>query len=116
MPGNGRIGRVTPVKAALASVVAAGVASACCIGPVAFVLLGAGTIGASLAALEPYRPVLLTATALLLGAAFYVAYRPSSDCDTCSPASRTRTRVAVWFAAAFATALVTFPYYVDYLF
>lgn len=51
------------MKTALASVLAAGVASACCIGPVAFVLLGVGTFGASLAALEPYRPVLLTATA-----------------------------------------------------
>ena len=104
------------MKAALASVLAAGVASACCIGPVAFVLLGAGAFGASLAALEPYRPVLLMATALLLGGAFYVAYRPPSDCDTCSPASRKRTRLAVWFAAALTTALVTFPYYVDYLF
>ncbi len=104
------------MKTALASVLAAGVASACCIGPVAFVLLGAGTFGASLSALEPYRPVLLTATALLLSGAFYVAYRPTSDCDTCSPASRKRTRVAVWLAAALAAALVTFPYYVDYLF
>ena len=42
------------MKTALASVLAAGVASACCIGPVAFVLLGAGTFSASLAALEPY--------------------------------------------------------------
>lgn len=104
------------MKAALASVLAAGVASACCIGPVAFVLLGAGTFGASLAALEPYRPVLLTATVVLLGGAFFVAYRPTSDCGTCSPASRTRTRIAAWLAAVLATALVTFPYYVDYLF
>lgn len=104
------------MKAAFASVLAAGVASACCIGPVAFVLLGAGTFGASLSALEPYRPVLLAATALLLGGAFYVAYRPTSDCDTCSPATRKRSRVAVWVAAALAAALVTFPYYVGYLF
>jgi mercuric ion transport protein len=96
--------------------IAAGVASACCIGPVVFVLLGAGAFGASLSALEPYRPVLLTTTALLLGGAFYIAYRPTSDCDTCSPASRTRTRLAVWLAAAVVTALVSFPYYVDYLF
>lgn len=116
MPGDGRIGRVESMKAALASVLAAGAASACCIGPVAFVLLGAGTVGASLSALEPYRPVLLAATALLIGGAFYVAYRPTSDCDTCSPASRKRTRVAVWFAAALAAVLVTFPYYVEYLF
>lgn len=103
------------MKTALASVLAAGVASACCIGPVAFVLLGAGALGASLSALEPYRPVLLGLTAVLLGGAFYVAY-PTSDCDACSPVSRRRTRIAVWIAAALAAALVTFPYYVGYLF
>lgn len=104
------------MKIALAAVLAAGVASACCIGPVAFVLLGAGAFGASLSALEPYRPVLLGLTAVLLGGAFYIAYRPVSDCETCSPASRTRTRAAVWFAAALTVALVTFQYYVEYLF
>ncbi|MBA3270373.1 MAG: mercury transporter MerT [Acidobacteria bacterium] len=104
------------MKTALASVLAAGVASACCIGPVAVVLLGAGTFAAALSALEPYRPFLLSATALLLGVAFYVAYRPTLDRDTCSPASRTRNRVAVWFAVALTTALATFPYYVLYLF
>jgi mercuric ion transport protein len=104
------------MKTAFAAVIAAGVASACCIGPVAFVLLGAGAFGASLSALEPYRPALLTATGLLLGGAFYVAYRPTSDCGTCSPASRKRTRVAVWLAVALAAALVSFPYYVQYLF
>lgn len=104
------------MKTALASVLAAGAASACCIGPVAFVLLGAGTFGASLAALEPYRPVLLAMTALLLGGAFYIAYRHASDCDTCSTSSRRRSRIAVWFAAGLAVALVTFPYYVGYLF
>lgn len=104
------------MKTAVASVLAAGVASACCIGPVAFVLLGAGAFGASLSALEPYRPVLLGLTGVLLGGAFYVAYRPASDCDACSPASRTRTHIAVWIAAAVVAALITFPYYVEYLF
>ena len=104
------------MKTALASVLAAGIASACCIGPVAFVLLGAGAFGASLSALEPYRPVLLVLTGVLVGGAFYIAYRPMSDCDACSPASRTRTRIAVWIAVALAVVLVTFPYYVEYLF
>jgi mercuric ion transport protein len=104
------------MKTALASVLAAAVASACCIGPVAFVLLGAGAFGASLSALEPYRPFFLAATALLLGGAFVVAYRPTSDSGTCSPASRRRTRVVVWLAAAVTVALVTFPYYVEHLF
>lgn len=104
------------MKNALAAVLAGAAASACCIGPVAFVVLGVGAFGASLSALEPYRPVLLGLTAVLLGGAFYVAYRPASDCDACSPSSRRRTRIAVWIAAALTAALVTFPYYVGYLF
>ena len=104
------------MKTAIASVVAAGVASACCIGPVAFVLLGAGTFGASLSAFEPYRPFFLAASALSLAGAFVVAYRPTSDCDTCSPVSRRRTRVVVWLAAALTVVLAAFPYYVGYLF
>lgn len=104
------------MKTALAAVLAAGVASACCIGPVALVLVGAGAFGASLAALEPYRPVLLGLTAVLLAGAFYVAYRPTSDCDACSPVSRRRRRIVIWIAAALAAVLVTFPYYVGYLF
>lgn len=102
------------MRTALASVLAAGAASACCIGPVVLVLLGAGTVGTSLAVLEPYRPALLATTALLLGAAFYAAYRPLDDCAACSPVSRRRTRVAVWIAAAVSAALVTFQYYVGY--
>lgn len=46
------------MKTALASVVAAGGASACCIGPVVFVLSGAGTFGTSLAVLEPASDIL----------------------------------------------------------
>lgn len=116
MPGHDRPGGAESMKAAFASVLAAGVASACCIGPVAFVLLGAGAFGAALSALEPYRPILLGLTAVLLGGAFSAAYRPTSDCDVRSPASRARTRIVVWIAAALAAAFAIFPYYVEYLF
>ncbi len=47
------------MKTAVIAVLAAAVASACCIGPVVFVILGAGAFGGSLAVLEPYRPMLL---------------------------------------------------------
>ena len=104
------------MKTAVAAVLAAGVASACCIGPVAFVLLGVGTFGASLAVLESYRPTLLGLTAVLLAGAFRVAYGPKAACDACSPASRGRVRAVVWVAAALTAALATFPYYVGYLF
>ena len=104
------------MKAAVAAVLAAGVASACCIGPVAFVLLGVGTFGASLAVLEPHRPVLVGLTAVLLGAAFRATYGAKADCGACSSTSRRRARAAVWIAAVFTITLVTFPYYVGFLF
>ena len=103
------------MRVAVASVVAAFAASLCCIGPVVLVLLGAGAFGASLASLERYRPILLAVTTLLLGFAFYAAYRPANDCETCSPASRRRAKIAVWLAAAVVAVLVAFPYYVRFL-
>lgn len=102
------------MRAAAASVIAAGVASACCLGPVVLVLLGVGAFGASLAALEPYRPVLLAITMALLGVAFYSAYRPAGG--VCTQASRRRARISVWLAALLVVVLVTFPYYVEFLF
>ena len=104
------------MKAAAISVVAAVVASACCIGPVVFVLLGAGAFGASLASLERYRPIFLTVTTAFLAFAFYAAYRPVEDCGVCEPSSRRRGRIIVWVAAFMVAVLVAFPYYVRFLF
>ena len=104
------------MKTAAASVVAATVASVCCIGPVVLVLLGVGSFGASLASLERYRPVFLAVTTLLLGFAFFAAYRPANDCETCSPTSRRRATIAAWLAAVVVAVLVAFPYYVRFLF
>ena len=108
--------RVDTMKAAAASVVTAVVASACCIGPVVLVLLGAGAFGASLASLERYRPIFLTVTTAFLAFAFYTAYRPTEDCDVCESSTRRRGRIIVWIAAFIVTALVAFPYYVRFLF
>ena len=113
MPGDQR---ADPVKAAAASVVAAVVASACCIGPVVLVLLGAGAFGASLASLERYRPIFLTIAAACLAFAFYTAYRPVEDCGVCKPPSRRRGRIIIWVTAIVVAVLVTFPYYVRFLF
>ena len=104
------------MKAAAASVVTAVVASACCIGPVVLVLLGAGAFGASLASLERYRPIFLTVTTAFLAFAFYTACRPTEGCDVCEPSRRRRGRIMVWIAAFMVAALVAFPYYVRFLF
>ncbi|MGH9362335.1 MAG: mercuric transporter MerT family protein [Thermoanaerobaculia bacterium] len=100
------------------AVLAAFGASLCCILPVAVAILGVGS--AALAAqLEPLRPWFAGLTALLLGFAFYRAYKPV-DCwpgETCAvPASRRRHRIALWIVAIAAVALMAFPYYASWLF
>lgn len=108
------------MKTAWASVVAAALPSACCLGPVVLAGLGAGALGAMTTRLEPLRPVFLVFTAALLALAFYAAYRPSpgKTCEgnrACRPASARRARVFVWVAAALVVVLVAFPYYVEFL-
>ncbi len=106
------------MKAALGSVGAAVVASACCIGPVAFSLIGAGALGASAVALEPYRPWFIGIAVLLVGVAFYSAYRPmpAGTCidDLCAPPSRRAARGLAWIAAMVAASLIAFPYYIGW--
>ena len=109
------------MKAAVAGVGAALVASACCIGPVVFSLLGVGALSASAVRLEPYRPWLLGFTAVLVGAGFYSAYRPTAtaaNCDdgTCTPQSRRTAKMLAWIAAAIAAVVITFPYYIGWFF
>lgn len=103
---------------ALASAIAA---SVCCLGPLALALMGLGG-GALLLKFEPYRPYLLGATAVFLGAAFFVAYRrpPAGECasdGTCPPASsRKGQRTALWIVTLIVLLAATFPYYSKWLF
>lgn len=89
----------------------------CCLGPLVL-----GGIGASSAALglklEPFRPWLTALTFLLVGMAFYNAYRPTRvgcetdgevACDCVIPARR--KKLAVWVLAIFALLLLTAPYW-----
>jgi mercuric ion transport protein len=106
------------MKAALGGIGAALAASACCIGPVAFSLIGAGAVGASAVALQPYRPWFMGLTVLLVGFAFYRAYGPlpANACTgvACSPPSRRAARVLAWIAAIVAAVLIAFPYYIGW--
>lgn len=106
------------MKTAIASVLAATGASICCIGPVLLSVLGAGALGAAAARFEVYRPIFLTITVALLGAAFYSTYRPSAaeSCGpdgTCRPASKRFAKVALWLATLLVILLVTFSYYIN---
>jgi mercuric ion transport protein len=106
------------VKLALAAIGGALGASACCIGPVLFSLLGAGALGAASVKLEPYRPWFMGLTVLLAGMAFYGAYRPNQAeaCDggICTPQSKRTAKVLAWVVGVMAAILIAFPYYIGW--
>lgn len=100
------------------AVLAAFIASLCCIGPLLFVVLGLGSFGAA-TAFEPARPYLLGAAVLFLAFGFYRAYfrreAASSPCEpgeACAtrPAGRA-SRAALWVAAIAVLAFALSPYY-----
>ena len=106
------------MKLALAAIGGAIGASACCIGPVVFSLIGAGALSAASVRLEPYRPWFIAFTAVLVGTAFYGAYRPVRDdvCanGSCTPQSKRPLKILAWIVAAVAAILVAFPYYIGW--
>lgn len=114
---------------AIGGLVAAFVASLCCIGPLVLVALGVG-VGATgfwadtagvLKGIIPYRPLFISLTALLLGFSFYLAYRkPKAPAcapgERCAPGAMIETnRLVLWMLAAFALALLLAPYWLEIL-
>lgn len=105
---------------------AAILASICCIGPVVFAALGvgvgttgflAGTAG-FLKVLLPYRPLFIGLTTVFLGVGFYVAYRRpmvgDASCQACVSTSGFRpNRWLLWIIAGLAVALVLAPYWLE---
>jgi mercuric ion transport protein len=88
------------VISAAGAVVAALAASACCIGPLVLAVLGLGGAASALA-LAPYRPWLLGASFLLLGAAFYLTYRRPAACapdEACAVPRLRQGRLLLWLA------------------
>jgi len=97
------------------SVVAAILASFCCILPIVFALTGFTVIGAS-ALFAEWRPYLLAATFGLLGFGFYFAYRPArSNCGPggvgTMPAPKRSGRLMLWLATAAVVIFAAFPYF-----
>ena len=105
--------------AAAGSVMSGILASACCIGPLVFALLGIS--GAAFAQkFEPFRPYLLVVTYALLGGAFYLTYRPRQPAcgpgDACANPRKNRfDRATLWVAAIVVILATTFPWYAGYL-
>jgi len=106
------------------AIVTAFVASACCVGPLVFALLGLGG-GALLVKFEPYRPHFMALTFALLGAGFYFTYRKPKTAasvaqgDACGcPAPRTNRvgRIMLWVATALVVGFLAFPYIAPLIF
>jgi len=107
--------------AVLAGSVLSGVlASACCLGPLVFTLLGVS--GAALShRFEPLRPYLLASTYGLLAGAFYLTYRPRhAEClpgELCAmPRANRLGEVMLWIGTALVILTTAFPWYSQYLF
>ena len=115
------------VVTGVGGVVAAFLASLCCVGPLLFVSLG---VGAGLAStFEPVRPLLGVLMVVLLGAGFWAVYgrrwapapvpdarRVAAGDSECTPAGacttpvrRGRDMAILWSATALAFVLWTFP-------
>ena len=102
---------------ATGSVLAAVLASTCCIVPLVLVTLGvSGAWIGSLTALEPFKPYFLAGAAVLLAAGFWQAYSPpKTPCeggDACAkPESRRITKIVLWIAAALAALAATIEFW-----
>lgn len=110
-----RAGYRHPAALIAGSIMAAALASFCCILPIVFALTGLTVVGAA-TAFAAWRPYLLAATLVLLGLGFYFAYRtPKEECtpgSVCAvPASRRRIRITLWLAAILVLGLAAFPYF-----
>ena len=104
----------------LGSILASLVASACCIGPIIFAVLGVSSAGL-LTKMEPYRPIITIFTLILLGLGFYFTYKkkPASECEDGSycanPMSDTWNKRILWISAILITLVLTFSYWSIYL-
>ncbi len=107
----------TSQKLSLAgSVLTALTASLCCLGPLVAVGLGLGSFGAA-AALEQWRPSLLSLAAVMLAVSYYLVYRPAAKTcpeGDCPPARVGRwNKPVLWIGTLLVIGFGAFPYYAD---
>ncbi len=98
--GTTGLGANTSVVGALGAVLTSTAASICCIGPAGIALLGVN--GAIFAAgLKPYRVYLLSGSLVLIGVAFWFAYRRGTVGARACPVHIGRVKkVILWSSAA----------------
>jgi len=113
--------------ASFGGVIAAFLASLCCIGPVLFAAVGVG-VGATgilastagfLKAFVPYRPFFILVSLVAMGIAFYLVYKkPVASCTTRPDCADSRSRSKSIFFLWMSTALILFfvlsPFWLDF--
>ncbi|MFQ5686449.1 MAG: mercuric transporter MerT family protein [Candidatus Scalindua sp.] len=94
------------------TIVAAILASCCCLGPLILAGLGIGSIGA-FSSLEKYRPLFMIVTFAFIGTAFYLTYRKKKN-DECCDINKVKMdrikKIVMWVITAVAVGLMLFPY------
>ena len=110
----------TATKQLWASVLAAIIGSLCCVAPLVLLTLGiSGAWIGQLTALEPYRPIFIGITLVLIGLAFRQLYIVPARCapgETCAnPRLQRRQRQVFWAVAVGLAALIAFPWYAPLL-
>jgi len=96
----------------IAAIVAGGLASACCIGPLVVVLLGLGSASAFIA-MEPYRPIFAVLTLALIAWAAWRHWQGRKVCiaEGCPP----KKPVLLWGLGGLAMLLLISPALLPYL-
>lgn len=87
--------------------------SLCCIVPVMAIIGGMGGAVSAFSWAAPLRPYLLGATILILGFAFYRAYKPQpkDQCGCEEKRNVLQSRTFLWVVAVVSVLLSAFPYY-----
>jgi len=100
------------------AIVAAVLASLCCVTPIIAIIAGLSGIASTFSFLEPLRPYFISLTVLTLAFAFYKAYKPSinnkpeCDCETEETKSNfINSKKFLWTVTLVSVLLITFPYY-----
>ena len=108
--------------AAAGSLIAAVLASSCCIGPLLLVTLGvSGAWIGNLTALEPYQPIFVFITFVFLALGFWQVYfKPARECrddEACArPISGRLVKTVLWVATLLVALAITIDYWAPYFY
>jgi mercuric ion transport protein len=104
----------------IGSLVTSIIASACCVGPIVFALLGVSSAGL-LSKIGPYKPIISVIALIMLGFSFYLTYREKEtvDCELntfcANPKSNIWNKRVLWISTILILGFLTIPYWSIYL-